>query len=292
VIRLFWAPVVAFLIVPSFAVALVRTSAWLRARKGVGPPFSERLLRSPGHGLSEKIEDVNDDINTYLAMAGSIPLLFYCFHLLILGSNNGKVSDLQIWIVGGAFSIFIIYKLLTLIRQRRDLRTGLMGELAAGEELNRLMLDGYHVYHDFPADHRFNIDHILVGPPGVFAVETKARSKPGTRGGKTEYEVIYEGERLKFPSWVTRAPLDQAKNQADWLRKWLKGAVGEEVNVHPILTIPGWYINRKSRPEVPVLNPKEIRAHLKGKKDRVLSEVVITRICHQLEQKCRDVDLG
>jgi len=35
------------------------------------------------------------------------------------------------------------------------------------------MLDGYHVYHDFPAE-RFNIDHVVVGPAGAFAIETKA----------------------------------------------------------------------------------------------------------------------
>lgn len=291
-IRLFVVPVVAFLFVPFFLVALVRLSEWFPTRKGVRSPISERLLRSPGHGLRKKIEDVNEDINSYLTMAGSIPLLFYCFYLTISASNTEKGFGIPIWLLGGAFSFFIVYKTVTLVRERRNLRTGLAGELAAGEELNRLMLEGYHVYHDFPADHRFNIDHILVGPPGVFAVETKAPSKRGTRDKWAECEVIYDGERLKFPSWVTSKPLDQAKAQAAWLSKWLGGAVGEEVKVQPIVTIPGWFINRKSPQGVPVLNPKQIRTYLNGKKDPVLSEGLIKRICHQLEQRCRDVDLG
>jgi hypothetical protein len=104
--------------------------------------------------------------------------------------------------------------------------------------------------------------------------------------------VIYDGERLKFPSWVTTEPLDQAKAQAAWLSKWLGNSIGEPVKAQPILTIPGWFINRKSAQGVPVLNPKQIRAYLSSRKETVLSEGLIMRICHQLEQKCRDVDLG
>jgi hypothetical protein len=104
--------------------------------------------------------------------------------------------------------------------------------------------------------------------------------------------VIYDGERLKFPSWVTTEPLDQARAQAAWLSKWLGGAVGEPVKVLPMVAIPGWFINRKSPEGVPVLNPKEVRSSLNARRDTVLSAGMIKRICHQLEQKCRDVDPG
>lgn len=88
------------------------------------------------------------------------------------------------WASAAIVTVYFMWKAVTLVRRRRDLRIGMAGEMAAGEELNRLMFDGYHVYHDFPAV-RFNIDHILVGPPGVFAVETKARSK-GSRGKRID----------------------------------------------------------------------------------------------------------
>jgi len=58
-----------------------------------------------------------------------------------------------------------------------------------------------------------------------------------------------------------------------------------------MVTIPGRYINGKSREEVPVLNPKEVRTNLNGRRDTVLSKGLIKRICHQLEQTCRDVNL-
>ena len=80
------------------------------------------------------------------------------------------------------FETYFIIKLLRLLNRRRKFRLGYEGELAVGQELNQLLREGYEVYHDFPAD-KFNIDHIIIGPAGVYAVETKARQKPTTGKG-------------------------------------------------------------------------------------------------------------
>ena len=60
------------------------------------------------------------------------------------------------------------------------------------------MLEGNYVYHDFPAD-KFNIDHIVVGRSGIFAVETKVRSKPTTNNHRQDATVEYNGKMLNFP---------------------------------------------------------------------------------------------
>jgi hypothetical protein len=106
-----------------------------------------------------------------------------------------------------------------------------------------------------------------------------------------EARVTYDGERLRFPSWVTTQPIAQAKAHAAWLSRWLSSAVGDPVQVSPMVTIPGWFIERKSPNGVPVLNPRQVKAYMEGKKEGALSETMIKRICHQLEQQCRDVDL-
>jgi hypothetical protein len=262
---------------------------WQRKRRGERPPFSDLLLRSPGEGLRRQIENISDDVIFYMSMAPVYPLLVYS---MVLSGMEGswKWAGMFLLIAGGMVTVGLVWKGVKLIKTRRALRIGLAGEMAVSEELNRLMLDGYHVYHDFPAD-RFNIDHILVGPSGVFAVETKARSKRGTGDRKAEAKVISDGEHLRFPSWVTTEPIDQAKDQANWLSKWLSSAVGETVRSAPILIIPGWFITRKAADGVRVLNPKEVRGYFASKKESVFSETIIQRICHQLEQKCRDVDL-
>ncbi len=285
----FFEPIFIWAVVILVIGAAMLFPKWRRKRRGRRPPFSDLLLRSPGEGLRRQIEKINEDIFFYLSSAAVYPLLLYSMYLRSIDVLGRGVFLL--WIASGAFTAFFVWKGMRLIKNRGELRLGLAGEMAVSQELNLLMLDGYHVYHDFPAD-RFNIDHILVGPSGVFAVETKARSKGSSLSRKAEATVIYDGERLRFPSWVTTEPIDQAKAQAEWLSKWLSGAVGDPVKVSPMVTIPGWFIERKSPNGVPVLNPKKgVKAYLDAKKETALSESMIKRICHQLEQKCRDVDL-
>ena len=86
-------------------------------------------------------------------------------------------------------------------------------------------------------------------------------------------------------------PIDQVKDQPGWLSKWLSSAVGDPVKVSPMVTLPGWFVERKSPNGIPVLNPKLVKSFLDSKRKEVLSDSMIKRICHQLEEKCRDVDL-
>ena len=274
------------LLVPALMLGLLRLSKWRRKRRGQRPPFKGQLLRSPGEGLRGEIADISDDVAGYMMSASILPLYLYCVYLI----GIGKRYEAFYWVLGSVLTIFLVWRVLKLISERGERRIGHAGEMATGEELNRLMLDGYHVYHDFPGD-PFNIDHILVGPSGVFAVETKARSKGSRENRMADAKVTYDGERLRFPSWVTSEPIDQAKAQAAWLSKWLSSAVGDPVKATPMVAIPGWYIDRKTPDGVPVLNPKEVKTYLDAKNEAVLSESMIKRICHQLEQKCRDVDL-
>lgn len=51
---------------------------------------------------------------------------------------------------------------------------GAEGEEVVGKALEGLAADGWHVIHDVSLG-RGNIDHIVVGPGGLFTVETKSR---------------------------------------------------------------------------------------------------------------------
>jgi hypothetical protein len=60
----------------------------------------------------------------------------------------------------------------------RTLRQGIEGEKAVGQFLERLREQRYQVFHDLVGD-GFNVDHVLIGPAGVFTIETKT-SSPST----------------------------------------------------------------------------------------------------------------
>ncbi|WP_328298438.1 NERD domain-containing protein [Streptomyces sp. NBC_00435] len=52
-------------------------------------------------------------------------------------------------------------------------RTGLVGERRVGRELERLERQGWRVLHSIPLPRQVDIDHLLIGPGGVFTINTK-----------------------------------------------------------------------------------------------------------------------
>lgn len=65
-----------------------------------------------------------------------------------------------------------------LLKRAERFEQGADGEEATAEVLGELSSSGWRVFHDvqWPGRERANIDHVLVGPPGVFVVDTKAWS--------------------------------------------------------------------------------------------------------------------
>ena len=171
--------------------------------------------------------------------------------------------------------------------KRNSLRLGFEAEIYVGQELNKLMLQNCQVFHDFPAG-KFNIDHIVISPTGVFAIETKGRAKIKNEKSNESWKLSYDGKVLKFPTWTETEPINQATRQATWLSNWLTKAVGENVPVKPILAFPGWYIQRTAANGIPVYNGKNPSFLAKGRPE--LTAKLITRITHQIEQKCRDIE--
>lgn len=261
---------------------------WIRhQRKQRRNPLNYEMLRAPGESISKRIELLNDDVELYFTFSGIVSLLCYTIYLPTRYIANKPASPLSFLLLALCFVAFFGYKLNNVIRQRHKEQLGLDCERAVGQELNQLMLDGYRVYHDFQADN-FNIDHIVIGGNGVFAIETKGRPKPDRDRGQEDAKVVYDGNMLQFPLWREKEPLEQAKRQAVWLSGWLTKAVGEQVPVKPVLALPGWFVDRKAK-DLLIYNGRNPQYLLKISTELPLSPEMIQRIAHQIEQQCRDV---
>lgn len=255
-------------------------------------PFTDNFLRSPGESLSRRIMDVSDEIITYVIYVITVPSLLYSAYISMLHFrqlNPSLLTKTLICIFGVGFTVYCLWNIIVSLNKRRLFRLRYEGEIAVGQELNQLMRDGYYVYHNFFVD-KFNIDHIVVGRSGVFAVETKARAKPSTGGAASDYKVKYDGKCLQFPNGTDVRSIDQTKRQAELLSKWLQSATGERVWVRPVLALPGWFVERTASGGIPVINPKKFRSIAGPIEGKILSESMISRIVHQLERKCRDME--
>lgn len=261
---------------------------WIRhQRKGRRNPLTYQMLRAPGESISQRIELLSNDIDLNLTMSGIAPLLCYSMYLTTRYIANKQTSPMIFIVMAIGFLAYFGFRLNKDYRQRHREQLGLDCERAVGQELNQLMLDGYRVYHDFQADN-FNIDHVVIGENGVFAIETKGRPKPDRGRGQDDAKVVYDGQLLLFPAWREKEPLEQAKRQAVWLSGWLTKAVGEQVSVRPVLALPGWFVDRKAR-DLLIYNGRNPQYLIKITTEKPLSSEMVQRIAHQVEQQCRDV---
>jgi hypothetical protein len=256
--------------------------------------LSRHLLRGPGQSTRDEIEELRSEIALYLSL-GMLPIPFalgICLAGWVLnGKSPGDLEILLLSIAAVASLAWLGWKLATLLRKLRQMRLGYEAELAVGQELNELFRYGFRVFHDVPVGEReFNIDHVLVGPTGVFAVETKGRADP-TPGadGEAGWEVTYDGAELQFPGWREKGPLQQAETAGAWLQAWLSRIVGERVRVQPVVMLPGWYVKRTGSDEAaPVLSSGQIPSYFMDA-PRVLEPKLLQQVAHHIEERCRDV---
>jgi hypothetical protein len=247
-------------------------------------PFTDLQRRPAGETLRLKLQDLDDKLNEELLWLVMFPALM-AFGLFSLHPKDWMTAAL-FFIFSAGISVFFGIRLFELLRTRANYRLGYDGERFVGEELSRLIGLGFEIYHDVPFD-GFNIDHVLVGPRGVFVVETKTRRKPVNEAGKKEFRVQFDGKQLQWPWGADSFGVEQAKNNARTLSNWLGSATGKNVWATPILTLPGWLVELKAPTDgLFVLNPKQIH-QVCASQPETLAEEQIQQICHQIGQKCR-----
>ncbi|UHQ20671.1 NERD domain-containing protein [Lysobacter sp. KIS68-7] len=225
--------VIASVFVPT---ALAIAFLWLhrkwQERDGRRSPLEGKAIFGAGEQLRKRIEDHTDNLQSALVLLFWLGPYFLAFF-------------------GGAVAYIIRHGTL-----RRRAREGLKAELFTAQELNRLVASGCSVLHDVPAE-GFNLDHVVIGPRAVYMVETKSVRKPA-KSTNDSHKLKFDGESLRFPHCVSKAPLEQASRQAQWLRNYLQKTLNTAVPVEPALALPGWWIDitgRNTRENVRVFNP-------------------------------------
>ncbi len=256
--------------------------------KGKKSPFPKGLLRGPGQMLLVKIEDLTTDILTKALFIPLIPITLYSIYAtqVALTAKNVDTTVLFVYLLGAAAFIFSLSRdVYRMIEERNLLRLGYACAGAVGQELWQLAPLGFRVFHDFPAEN-FNIDHIAVGPQGVFAIETTGRGK-ADRKDNANWRLQFDGTKLIFPGWVEEKPVQQAKDQSAWLAEWLGHTTEGKFKTTPVLAIPGWMIDNVDSADLKIFDGQ--KPAFLGKGPVVLNDQQIQSIAFQIDKHCRDV---
>ncbi len=179
--------------------------------------------------------------------------------------------------------VFVVGHVKRVTSKLRNYDLGLIGERYVAERLGELRAEGYHIIHDIPCG-RMNIDHILVGPAGVFTVETKMARKEVDRVNEithTDSGVLMNGKG----GWCGKA-LWEAGKEADYLREILTKDSGACPHIQPIIVYPGWFVKDDCSRKVWVLNDRYLLKKIRSL-SLVLSPENVQRIRLKIEAYAR-----
>lgn len=280
-----------------FVIAVMGLWSWQIVRRKQRPPLAFKLLRSPGESLRRKVAKFDEQLIFVLLWAALAPIIvgLGVMQLLVRFTPRMNIVLALVIVVVPVLAILVFAARFVMKRltAERNCRLGYLGERAVGEALTPLIAGGYRVFHDVPAEAgemKFNVDHVVVGPNGVFAIETKTRRKGRAREGFEAHKVAYDGRQLIWPWAEDSFGLKNAEDRARWLTGWLNKMTGLGLAARPMLVLPGWYVVPKGIGPVLVVNEKMLFATISRGKERILSDEQIDLIARQLDLLCRDIE--
>jgi hypothetical protein len=226
-------------------------------------PIKDLPVHVPGQSLDKHIQEVIDDkVMAYFLLAAFM-IIFAAFEWYRMFFNMkpapGTFTLAAILTVG-----YCVWRMKKGVIEVERLKLGRTGERAVGQFLEEhLRPIGCNVLHDIPGD-GFNIDHVVIGPTGVYTIETKTHSKPV----KGPASVQYDGQTVKVNGFTPdRDPLVQAKANAHSLAELIERSTGRKVLVKPVVLYPGWFVDKTpDGAEVWVLNEKALPAFVSNAK--------------------------
>lgn len=237
------------------------------------------VQRRPGQSVREEWDRLVHDNLPFIVFV-PCGLWFVWFTHWLPQHGHGVPQDFWLYfaiIVTGMCAIGY----LRLIPRARRLIRGERGELRVAEVLDDLRKHGYRPIHDVVRD-GFNVDHVVVGPAGVFAIETKFRSGTG--------EITFRnGEGLfvgGFPE--ENDSLTQARGNAAEVNRLIKENCRIDEWVWPVVVFVGdWQVKNDWRTtDARVFTPDRLAHHILSQQPR-LTHREIELIASHLERSAK-----
>jgi hypothetical protein len=242
-------------------------------------PIAAKLLRIAGQSLREKTERQFDDFVPYL-------LIVFAFWIVCLVEWVQRIAGEHphpgLWmLVSLLVTCYGGVRAFRLYPQLRNLRLGERGERRVGEILDQVRAKGFFVYHDLPGN-GFNVDHVVVGPTGIYAIETKVRNGSGIIDYQSDNELLLGGRISDRPA------LRQARGSAYAVHLQLKEHLREHYWVKPLLIFLGdWRVRRAAGDfTVDVITEDQLETYFDRAQPELTSKE-IAHICSHLERSVR-----
>jgi hypothetical protein len=289
--------------------------AWFRRRSRIArderPPQRTKILHPAGHSLSCRIDELSDALTSSImqataggavlgiaggglySFAAGLALRRFTFTQVLAQPQSYMVLSIGFLFFSAlAWIVASMARSMKIHNELRNCRFGLRGEQAVAEALSEPVLasTGYVAFHDVPGDGAWNIDHVLIGPGGIFVLETKTRSRRKATRNQPDHEVWFDGQNLQFPWCNNREAATQAMRNAKWVEQFVSDFVPKDIPVQPIVVIPGWYVKTQGNPSVKAMNAKYLVTTYLPSFERRFVPQQLTAVMRRFDERCRDLE--
>lgn len=260
---------------------IFKTQHWKRAFLS-----SDKLLRLAGQSLRDEYDRFFDErlVASLVVVAAFWMVCLVAWIQKIAGYN----PDPRFWTL---LSLFVTayggFEVFRLRPQLRRLRQRARGDRRVAQILERMRSKGFVALQELPAS-GFMIDHVIVGPSGVYAIETKSWNAfgSGTIDCQNDTELLLSG-RVR-----DGRALQQARDAAGAIQLQLKDQLREHRPVKGLLVFAGdWTIEcQADHLDVDVVAAEELENYLDERQPQLTGRE-IADICSHLERVAREINL-
>ena len=201
-------------------------------------------LRQAGESLRNQMEEIwESDVNEQLMTGGFIFSAIIAGWIVFLVPGYTVLNMSILTVIGLVYLLYLFLKIKRKLPYYRCLKKGLLGERLVEGQLNEIRKAGFDVFHDVilkDVHGTENIDHVIIGPSGVFTLETKNWT---AKGVPQDDRITFDGEVLKIGGFVQQDRfLKQPRRQAGKLQALLQPSIREPLWVVPMMCFLDRYV--------------------------------------------------
>ncbi len=254
-------------------------------KNGTRSPLEGKVIsRQPGQSLLQKFY-----VDEFAKFTYTVGAAFGGITVVLLLAGAAKFLPSAFWLM----AMVLIPTLISLVvwqyfrfqSASHNYILGIDGERLVADELRELERLGCHVVHDVPSTRPgANVDHVVVGPPGVFVVETKTRTK------KKDSKVKFDGATLTIDGQDHAKEIrEQVEACCTEIISDIRTMTGKTVAVRGVVLFPVWFVEnpRPTSHKLWVFNPKGFVSFLQYE-PRVLDDETVFAIASQLRRSSQN----
>ncbi len=218
------------------------------------PSFSDSIMSEAAQRFRDQLHLLSIKQSTYIG-AFLVFLVMYGAAFVFRAPRLFEgYPDWQLYILLSALAaaaLFALYRLIRTLLTWRQVQFLRDANIAVGHQLQTIAAGHGRAYHDVPTTAGV-VDHVLIGPDGVYAINVVAR-----RSMKTG-DAHLRGHALAFSKSKHELSIVEIAASVARLQKELSLRTGNEIRVRSVIALPGWNIPEQSGSDHLLVNERTL----------------------------------